>query len=246
MLPDEAPGGSSEGPGLDPQLCNTGRRLEGWGGQRGLGESGANCCRGQLKFSRGAGVLEAPAGGKGLLCVLERSVSVCSRRLGCGEPLLSAVRWASRPQRPHLLGYLIVAGRSSTASSSRGNGGHCKVEGQEDSLDPQSSGSAPEGDCESGKHPRLCTWFAKSLPCFSSAHPRVGSRVHVGAIPCRLPGPLQTADQSYPKQCVLSGHAAWCVWNPAEILGCDSRRLRGFTLFPRGVTVSCGMNRQPW
>lgn len=35
---------------------------------------------------------------------------------------------------------------SSTASSSRGNGSHCKSEGQEESLAPQSSGPSPEGD----------------------------------------------------------------------------------------------------
>lgn len=41
--------------------------------------------------------------------------------------------------------------RSSTASSSRGNGSHCKSEGQEECLVPPSSVQPPEGDSETSQ-----------------------------------------------------------------------------------------------
>ncbi|XP_055964521.1 DDB1- and CUL4-associated factor 6 isoform X1 [Sorex fumeus] len=71
-----------------------------------------------------------------------------SPKPGTGEPVLS-LHYSTEGTTASTIKLNFTDEWSSTASSSRGNGGHCKVEGQDDSLDPQSPGSAPEGDCAS-------------------------------------------------------------------------------------------------
>ncbi|XP_054979117.1 DDB1- and CUL4-associated factor 6 isoform X7 [Sorex araneus] len=71
-----------------------------------------------------------------------------SPKPGTGEPVLS-LHYSTEGTTASTIKLNFTDEWSSTASSSRGNGGHCKVEGQDDSLDPQSPGSAPEGDCVS-------------------------------------------------------------------------------------------------
>uniref|UniRef100_A0A5F9CGP2 DDB1- and CUL4-associated factor 6 n=1 Tax=Oryctolagus cuniculus TaxID=9986 RepID=A0A5F9CGP2_RABIT len=68
-----------------------------------------------------------------------------SPKPGTGEPVLS-LHYSTEGTTTSTIKLNFTDEWSSTASSSRGNGSHCKSEGQEESLAPQSSGPSPEGD----------------------------------------------------------------------------------------------------
>ncbi|XP_028720220.1 DDB1- and CUL4-associated factor 6 isoform X4 [Peromyscus leucopus] len=70
-----------------------------------------------------------------------------SPKPGTGEPVLS-LHYSTEGTTTSTIKLNFTDEWSSTTSSSRGNGSHCKSEGQEDSLVPQSSVPAPEGDSE--------------------------------------------------------------------------------------------------
>ncbi|KAL1769619.1 DDB1-and CUL4-associated factor 6 isoform X6 [Sigmodon hispidus] len=70
-----------------------------------------------------------------------------SPKPGTGEPVLS-LHYSTEGTTTSTIKLNFTDEWSSTASSSRGNGGHCKSEGQEESLVPQSSMQAPEGNNE--------------------------------------------------------------------------------------------------
>uniref|UniRef100_A0A8C9PD70 DDB1- and CUL4-associated factor 6 n=1 Tax=Spermophilus dauricus TaxID=99837 RepID=A0A8C9PD70_SPEDA len=70
-----------------------------------------------------------------------------SPKPGTGEPVLS-LHYSTEGTTTSTIKLNFTDEWSSTASSSRGNGSHCKSEGQEGSLGPQSSIQAPEGDSE--------------------------------------------------------------------------------------------------
>ncbi|KAM4814065.1 DDB1- and CUL4-associated factor 6 isoform X2 [Urocitellus parryii] len=70
-----------------------------------------------------------------------------SPKPGTGEPVLS-LHYSTEGTTTSTIKLNFTDEWSSTASSSRGNGSHCKSEGQEGSLGPQSSMQAPEGDSE--------------------------------------------------------------------------------------------------
>ncbi|XP_027778627.2 DDB1- and CUL4-associated factor 6 isoform X4 [Marmota flaviventris] len=70
-----------------------------------------------------------------------------SPKPGTGEPVLS-LHYSTEGTTTSTIKLNFTDEWSSIASSSRGNGSHCKSEGQEGSLGPQSSMQAPEGDSE--------------------------------------------------------------------------------------------------
>ncbi|KAL6085099.1 hypothetical protein STEG23_015942, partial [Scotinomys teguina] len=70
-----------------------------------------------------------------------------SPKPGTGEPVLS-LHYSTEGTTTSTIKLNFTDEWSSTASSSRGNGSHCKSEGQEEPLVPQSSMQAPEGDSE--------------------------------------------------------------------------------------------------
>uniref|UniRef100_A0A8C8U9V0 DDB1- and CUL4-associated factor 6 n=1 Tax=Peromyscus maniculatus bairdii TaxID=230844 RepID=A0A8C8U9V0_PERMB len=70
-----------------------------------------------------------------------------SPKPGTGEPVLS-LHYSTEGTTTSTIKLNFTDEWSSTTSSSRGNGSHCKSEGQEESLVPQSSVPAPEGDSE--------------------------------------------------------------------------------------------------
>ncbi|MEJ1270284.1 DDB1 and CUL4 associated factor 6 [Cricetulus griseus] len=70
-----------------------------------------------------------------------------SPKPGTGEPVLS-LHYSTEGTTTSTIKLNFTDEWSNTASSSRGNGSHCKSEGQEDPLAPQSSMQAPEGDSE--------------------------------------------------------------------------------------------------
>ncbi|CAH6789408.1 Dcaf6 [Phodopus roborovskii] len=70
-----------------------------------------------------------------------------SPKPGTGEPVLS-LHYSTEGTTTSTIKLNFTDEWSNTASSSRGNGSHCKSEGQEESLVPQSSMQAPEGDIE--------------------------------------------------------------------------------------------------
>ncbi|XP_046285937.1 DDB1- and CUL4-associated factor 6 isoform X5 [Marmota monax] len=70
-----------------------------------------------------------------------------SPKPGTGEPVLS-LHYSTEGTTTSTIKLNFTDEWSSVASSSRGNGSHCKSEGQEGSLGPQSSMQAPEGDSE--------------------------------------------------------------------------------------------------
>ncbi|XP_052593428.1 DDB1- and CUL4-associated factor 6 isoform X5 [Peromyscus californicus insignis] len=70
-----------------------------------------------------------------------------SPKPGTGEPVLS-LHYSTEGTTTSTIKLNFTDEWSSTTSSSRGNGSHCKSEGQEESLVPQSSVQAPEGDSE--------------------------------------------------------------------------------------------------
>lgn len=72
-----------------------------------------------------------------------------SPKPGTGEPVLS-LHYSTEGTTTSTIKLNFTDEWSSTASSSRGNGNHCKSEGQEEPLVPQSSTQAPEGDSETG------------------------------------------------------------------------------------------------
>lgn len=78
---------------------------------------------------------------------LDNSNERLSPKPGTGEPVLS-LHYSTEGTTTSTIKLNFTDEWSSTASSSRGNGSHCKSEGQEDSLVPQSSVPAPEGDSE--------------------------------------------------------------------------------------------------
>lgn len=72
-----------------------------------------------------------------------------SPKPGTGEPVLS-LHYSTEGTTTSTIKLNFTDEWSSTASSSRGNGNHCKSEGQEEPSVPQSSTQAPEGDSETG------------------------------------------------------------------------------------------------
>ncbi|XP_012584446.1 PREDICTED: DDB1- and CUL4-associated factor 6 isoform X1 [Condylura cristata] len=70
-----------------------------------------------------------------------------SPKPGTGEPVLS-LHYSTEGTTTSTIKLNFTDEWSSTASSSRGNGNHCKPEGQEEPLVPQSSMQLPEGDTE--------------------------------------------------------------------------------------------------
>ncbi|XP_036057814.1 DDB1- and CUL4-associated factor 6 isoform X2 [Onychomys torridus] len=70
-----------------------------------------------------------------------------SPKPGTGEPVLS-LHYSTEGTTTSTIKLNFTDEWSSTTSSSRGNGSHCKSEGQEESLVPQTSVQAPEGDSE--------------------------------------------------------------------------------------------------
>ncbi|NP_001125965.1 DDB1- and CUL4-associated factor 6 isoform 1 [Pongo abelii] len=70
-----------------------------------------------------------------------------SPKPGTGEPVLS-LHYSTEGTTTSTIKLNFTDERSSIASSSRGIGSHCKSEGQEESLVPQSSMQPPEGDSE--------------------------------------------------------------------------------------------------
>ncbi|XP_052057160.1 DDB1- and CUL4-associated factor 6 isoform X2 [Apodemus sylvaticus] len=70
-----------------------------------------------------------------------------SPKPGTGEPVLS-LHYSTEGTTTSTIKLNFTDEWSSTASSSRGNGSHCKSEGQEECLVPPSSMQAPEGDSE--------------------------------------------------------------------------------------------------
>lgn len=78
---------------------------------------------------------------------LDNSNERLSPKPGTGEPVLS-LHYSTEGTTTSTIKLNFTDEWSSTTSSSRGNGSHCKSEGQEDSLVPQSSVPAPEGDSE--------------------------------------------------------------------------------------------------
>ncbi|XP_012639327.2 DDB1- and CUL4-associated factor 6 isoform X1 [Microcebus murinus] len=70
-----------------------------------------------------------------------------SPKPGTGEPVLS-LHYSTEGTTTSTIKLNFTDEWSSIASSSRGNGSHCKSEGQEESLVPQSSVQPPEGDSE--------------------------------------------------------------------------------------------------
>ncbi|XP_040843488.1 DDB1- and CUL4-associated factor 6 isoform X7 [Ochotona curzoniae] len=68
-----------------------------------------------------------------------------SPKPGTGEPVLS-LHYSTEGTTTSTIKLNFTDEWSSTASSSRGNGSHCKSEGQEEPVIPQSSGEPPEGD----------------------------------------------------------------------------------------------------
>ncbi|GAB1285642.1 DDB1- and CUL4-associated factor 6 [Apodemus speciosus] len=70
-----------------------------------------------------------------------------SPKPGTGEPVLS-LHYSTEGTTTSTIKLNFTDEWSSTASSSRGNGSHCKSEGQEDCLVPPSSLQPPEGDSE--------------------------------------------------------------------------------------------------
>lgn len=78
---------------------------------------------------------------------LDNSNERLSPKPGTGEPVLS-LHYSTEGTTTSTIKLNFTDEWSSTASSSRGNGSHCKSEGQEESLVPQSSVPAPEGDSE--------------------------------------------------------------------------------------------------
>lgn len=78
---------------------------------------------------------------------LDNSNERLSPKPGTGEPVLS-LHYSTEGTTTSTIKLNFTDEWSSTTSSSRGNGSHCKSEGQEESLVPQSSVPAPEGDSE--------------------------------------------------------------------------------------------------
>nr|XP_048277316.1 DDB1- and CUL4-associated factor 6 isoform X3 [Myodes glareolus] len=72
-----------------------------------------------------------------------------SPKPGTGEPVLS-LHYSTEGTTTSTIKLNFTDEWSSTASSSRGNGNHCKSEDQEEPSVPQSSTQAPEGDSETG------------------------------------------------------------------------------------------------
>ncbi|XP_053461954.1 DDB1- and CUL4-associated factor 6 isoform X7 [Nycticebus coucang] len=70
-----------------------------------------------------------------------------SPKPGTGEPVLS-LHYSTEGTTTSTIKLNFTDEWSSIASTSRGNGSHCKSEGQEESLVPQSSVQPPEGDSE--------------------------------------------------------------------------------------------------
>ncbi|XP_034368698.1 DDB1- and CUL4-associated factor 6 isoform X6 [Arvicanthis niloticus] len=70
-----------------------------------------------------------------------------SPKPGTGEPVLS-LHYSTEGTTTSTIKLNFTDEWSSTASSSRGNGSHCKSEGQEECLAPPSSMQPPEGDSE--------------------------------------------------------------------------------------------------
>uniref|UniRef100_A0A8C3WGK3 DDB1 and CUL4 associated factor 6 n=1 Tax=Catagonus wagneri TaxID=51154 RepID=A0A8C3WGK3_9CETA len=70
-----------------------------------------------------------------------------SPKPGTGEPVLS-LHYSTEGTTTSTIKLNFTDEWSSTASSSRGNGSHCKSEDQEESLVPQSSVQPPEGETE--------------------------------------------------------------------------------------------------
>ncbi|XP_069336989.1 DDB1- and CUL4-associated factor 6 isoform X6 [Eulemur rufifrons] len=70
-----------------------------------------------------------------------------SPKPGTGEPVLS-LHYSTEGTTTSTIKLNFTDEWSSMASSSRGNGSHCKPEGQEESLVPQGSVQPPEGDSE--------------------------------------------------------------------------------------------------
>lgn len=70
-----------------------------------------------------------------------------SPKPGTGEPVLS-LHYSTEGTTTSTIKLNFTDEWSSTASSSRGNGSHCKAEDQEESLVPQSSVQPPEGETE--------------------------------------------------------------------------------------------------
>ncbi|KAM6153273.1 DDB1- and CUL4-associated factor 6 isoform 2-T2 [Erethizon dorsatum] len=70
-----------------------------------------------------------------------------SPKPGTGEPVLS-LHYSTEGTTTSTIKLNFTDEWSSTASSSRGNGSHCKSEDEEESLVPQSSVQTPEGDSE--------------------------------------------------------------------------------------------------
>ncbi|XP_006497067.1 DDB1- and CUL4-associated factor 6 isoform X2 [Mus musculus] len=70
-----------------------------------------------------------------------------SPKPGTGEPVLS-LHYSTEGTTTSTIKLNFTDEWSSTASSSRGNGSHCKSEGQEECLVPPSSVQPPEGDSE--------------------------------------------------------------------------------------------------
>ncbi|XP_058516583.1 DDB1- and CUL4-associated factor 6 isoform X5 [Ochotona princeps] len=68
-----------------------------------------------------------------------------SPKPGTGEPVLS-LHYSTEGTTTSTIKLNFTDEWSSTASSSRGHGSHCKSEGQEESVIPQSAGEPPEGD----------------------------------------------------------------------------------------------------
>ncbi|XP_040843487.1 DDB1- and CUL4-associated factor 6 isoform X6 [Ochotona curzoniae] len=73
-----------------------------------------------------------------------------SPKPGTGEPVLS-LHYSTEGTTTSTIKLNFTDEWSSTASSSRGNGSHCKSEGQEEPVIPQSSGEPPEGDSTASK-----------------------------------------------------------------------------------------------
>lgn len=78
---------------------------------------------------------------------LDNSNERLSPKPGTGEPVLS-LHYSTEGTTTSTIKLNFTDEWSSTTSSSRGNGSHCKSEGQEESLVPQTSVPAPEGDSE--------------------------------------------------------------------------------------------------
>ncbi|XP_059136528.1 DDB1- and CUL4-associated factor 6 isoform X2 [Peromyscus eremicus] len=96
---------------------------------------------------------------------LDNSNERLSPKPGTGEPVLS-LHYSTEGTTTSTIKLNFTDEWSSTTSSSRGNGSHCKSEGQEEPLVPQGSVQAPEGDSETRAPEELSEkgTFSENLP----------------------------------------------------------------------------------